>query len=274
MGQLRAALQTLLFLDTWDPATQSSEDGALWGFFGCDGSTLTALCKAGQQASVLRFFRFEPFAPSAQIQAGTGWMRRRPGGRWLRFWMGRPVTAFSQVCAAVLLGQGSSVLRGSMTLSLARLGNSDGLVDVTPKPSERAAQIVAQALPPDPARWLGLEGSLTRLAEAAPEAFLACVERTLAPAEGSRRSGMRQRAAIRHRLSPRSSRFPVRWPSWRWTSTCCRRSRCFGTLGRTLRPIQAKSAHRPSVHTLEEIFDPRWPKTNATIEERLTALEP
>lgn len=275
VGQPRAALQTLLFLDTWDPATQSSEDGALLGLLGCDGSTLTALCKAGQQASVLRFFplraiRVERADPSWHwVDAQASWRALAP------LLDGPACDRFSQVCAAVLLGQGSSVLRGSMTLSLARLGNSDGLVDVTPKPSERAAQIVAQALPPDPARWLGLEGSLTRLAEAAPEAFLACVERTLAPAEG--------KPAIWH--APASSDSTPTQP----TIFAISRALAILALDVNLLPqvtllLARLAAHcdpsKPSqrtghpVHTLEEIFDPRWPKTNATIEERLTALEP
>lgn len=275
VGQPRAALQTLLFLDTWDPATQSSEDGALLGLLGCDGSTLTALCTAGQQASVLRFFplraiRVERADPSWHwVDAQASWRALAP------LLDGPACDRFSQVCAAVLLGQGSSVLRGSMTLSLARLGNSDGLVDVTPKPSERAAQIVAQALPPDPARWLGLQGSLTRLAEAAPEAFLACVERTLAPAEG--------KPAIWH--APASSDSTPTQP----TIFAISRALAILALDVNLLPqvtllLARLAAHcdpsKPSqrtghpVHTLEEIFDPRWPKTNATIEERLTALEP
>lgn len=279
-GQPRAALQALLLLGTWDPVAQSTEDESLLGLLGCDAPTLTALCQVGQQAGVLRLEQ------KRRLRSGTSgqswyWADAAASWRTLAPLLdGSACERFAQVCTAILRGQGSPRRRSGIVLSLARLGNSDGLIAVEPRPSQRAAQLVQTALPPVPTRWHDLADLLTRLAEAAPEAFLACVEGTVSPPAGT--AAIWPELANSEQVSDEQAKAQL---------TIFAISRALGLLALdvsllpqvTLLLARLAAYCQPSkpnqrtghpIHTLEEIFDLRWPKTNATIEERLNALEP
>lgn len=273
-GQPRAALQALLLLGAWDPGAQSEEDELLLGLLGCDGPTLTALCQAGQQAGVSRLEQKR----RSRSRSGTSgqiwdWTDVQASWRALAPLLDGPACdRFAEVCKATLQGQGSPRLRSGIVLSLARLGNSDRLIAVEPRPSQRAAQLVQEALPPVLARWHDLADLLTRLAEAAPEAFLACVEYTLSPPAGS---------VVIWRSEPQTQDEPTIFAISRAlgllaldVSLLPQVTLLLARLAAYCQPSKSNQRTGHPVHTLEEIFDPRWPKTNATIEERLNALEP
>lgn len=160
----------------------------------------------------------------------------------------------------------SQRMRHGLAHTLALLGHSDGRLAVTPSPAERAANMVSALLHDDDSHWQRLSDVIQLLAEAAPETFLTVLHQSLSP----------------ERLS--LARLWNENPD-----TIKRTSHALAVLAldvdlfeRAVLALAALAAHGPApkanirdshpLQVLEEIFDFHYPKTNAPIDDRVTAL--
>lgn len=265
--QQRTALHAMLLVGAWDPSSSNGEDAAVLTLLGSDHASVVSLCEAGMAAGVLQYERrrWVPLGESGQIWR---WGDFKDAWRQLAPTLDNVACdRFTHACEAVLSGLGSETLRRGMVLSLALFGNSDGRIADTVKPSVRAAQIVEHVLPPEPERWNFLRNHLPLLAEAGPEAFLSCVERTLGQSspdsviwKDADTPALQSTARALGLLALDVNLLP-------------RVTLLLAKLATLSDPPKANIIDAHPLQVLEEIFELQWPKTNATIEERLAALE-
>lgn len=265
----RAALQAMVLVGAWDPSRDSTlneeDDGEILQILGSDRDTVAALCEVGQKAGVIRYDSRRRFRMG---ESGKSWRWVDPRAAWRRL---APIVddagwdCFEKACLAVLSGQGSSILRRGLVFSLGLFGNSDDQIDADPPPSIRAARIVEQTLTAEMHRWQDLHEHIEMLAEASPEAFLQSIERSL---QLSRSSGASvgpetTRQAIGRALALLALDVDL----------LPQVTLVLAQLAKADEPPKANWHDAHPLHVLEEVFDPQWPKTNATVEERLAALE-
>lgn len=160
----------------------------------------------------------------------------------------------------------SQRLRNGLAYSLALLGNSDGRLAVTPSPAERAARVVSTLIQGDATQWQRLSDIIQLLAEAAPESFLTVLHESLAPGRGSLVGFWNDQPDTIKRVAHALAVLALD----------------VDLFERAVLALAALAAHGPApkanirdshpLQVLEEIFDFHYPKTNAPIDDRVTAL--
>lgn len=260
----RHALMAMALVGAWDPSGLSGDDGNILRLLGSNRISVIGLCEAGQRACTIRFHssRWHTIGDSAQIWS---WVDQREAFRHLApLIQEEQWDRFSLACSAALSGQGSPALRRGICLSLALLGNSDGLVPVTPTPSRRSAAIVEQVLAGSFSQWDHLIKHLGLLAEASPDAFLRCIRQVLSLEQPQATEPIAPSLiqALSNALALLALDVDL-LPSVVWTlAKLVELEPGNKDLRKTSQPLQI----------LVEIFEPQFPKTNATAEERLAAL--
>ncbi|MFO0574952.1 MAG: AAA family ATPase [Polyangia bacterium] len=160
----------------------------------------------------------------------------------------------------------SKLIRRGLTYSLALLGNSDGLIRVTPPPSARATRVVSRLLKPQAERWLALAEHLALLAEAAPDAFLTGLSESLALGRDGISSLWDEHPEIIKQVAHALAILAL--------DVDLLERAALGLAGLAADGGQPRPNVRDShpLQCLEDIFDYYYPKTNASIEERLDVL--
>jgi predicted ATP-binding protein involved in virulence len=266
-----STLQSMLFLGAWDPALQHPDDIRVLSRLGSTPAELTMLGEAGQAAGALRYERrrLHPVGES-----GQSWRFTDAKATWRQLaWTldDAACDRFAAACLVAYAGECSPTLRRGLALSLALLGNSDGRIAVSPKPSQRAAAIIERILPARLPAWGELGDLLALFAEAAPESFLTCAEQAVMQAGSPPGDAQTQATQEIQRAAEAIARALALLALD--VLLLSRVTRLLGRLAILCPPP------RPNVHSghplqiLVAIFRLDWPKTNAGIEERLAALE-
>lgn len=266
-GQPLSAVAAMLLVSAWEPG---DEDEEVLRRLGSDRETVEEFCRAGLAAGVIHHEKLH-WIPVNRSGQSWRWVNIQDTWKQIAPWIDEATwQRFEATCLAVLSDSelGSSLLRKGLALSLALYGNSNGRIQLEPRPSIRASRIVEQLLtPPTQERWQALSEELGLLAEAAPEVFLTSLEHSLTLDSAGVAGLWKEAPAVMQTLDRALALLALDVELL---------PRVMLILGRlTLTAGSAKDNWRDAhpLHVLEEIFAPQWPKTNAAIEERLAALD-
>lgn len=266
-GQPLSAVAAMLLVSAWEPG---DEDEEVLRRLGSDRETVEEFCRAGLAAGVIHHEKLH-WIPVNRSGQSWRWVNIQDTWKQIAPWIDEATwQRFEATCLAVLSDSelGSSLLRKGLALSLALYGNSNGRIQLEPRPSIRASRIVEQLLtPPTQERWQALSEELGLLAEAAPEVFLTSLEHSLTLDSAGVAGLWKEAPAVMQTLDRALALLALD------VELLPRVMLILGRLTLTAGPAKDNWRDAHPLHVLEEIFAPQWPKTNAATEERLAALD-
>ena len=266
-GQPLSAVAAMLLVSAWEPG---DEDEEVLRRLGSDREAVENFCRAGLAAGVIHHEKLD-WIPVNRSGQSWRWLNIQDTWKQIAPWIDEATwQRFESTCLAVLSdGElGSSLLRNGLALTLALYGNSNGRVQLEPRPSIRASRIVEQLLtPPTRERWQALSEELGLLAEAAPEVFLTSLEQSLTLDSAGVAGLWKEAPTVMQTLDRALALLALD------VELLPRVMLILARLTLTAGPAKDNWRDAHPLHVLEEIFAPQWPKTNAGIDERLAALE-
>lgn len=276
-----AALRAMLLVGAWSPEVPA--DAAALEQFGSHAQAVQSFCEQrsigaiGDAGALIRYYSQEPRSVD---EPGSFYVWEQPKQTWADLAPG--LRAIDLDCFAKVATQAlsqapgreifdekepkgpSARLRAGLLNSLALLGNSDGLLEISPPPSQRAAAIVATLLQPQATAWSTLTEQMSFLAEAAPTAFLAAVEDGLT--QGDRSPVLNQPQVVRHIAGALSV---LCWDS----GLLLRASLCLCRLAQRAEAPEGSIRDSHPLQCLQDAFRFGHPQTNASTEDRLKVLQ-